>query len=310
MSAAAAARHSRSVDVLLVARPGDRHADVVAGELTRRGAAVARTSLDRLRATRLTWRPGQPLLLAERDATVTVDAGTTAWWRRPGRVGTDDLNPDEAGLAQADGAAILQGSLRAAVGQWVDPPPLVDAAEDKLYQLHTAHSLGVTVPDTLVTSDPAAARAFAAAGPVLAKAVSTGSGIAPFTDKVAASQLELVAACPVLLQRAIPATADLRVVTVGAEVLAWSRRRGAAEPLDWRLTDPAGHGFRPCPVGAVAPLALRITDRLALTFSVQDWLATAEGPVFLEVNPQGQWLFLDGADRLVVPTLAGHLLDR
>jgi hypothetical protein len=298
------------VDVLLVARPGDRHADAVAGELTRRGAAVARTSLERLRAAPLTWRPGGPLLLGERDATVAVDAGTTAWWRRPGRVATDDLDSDEAGLAQAEGAAILQGSLRAAVGRWVDPPPLVDAAEDKPYQLQFARSLGVAIPDTLVTSDPAVARAFVAAGLVLAKTVSIGSGIAPFAAEVAASQLELVATCPVLLQRRILARADLRVVTIGTEVLAWSRPRDAADPVDWRLADPAGRGFRRCPAGAVAAPALRIADRLALTFSVQDWLAGADGPVFLEVNPQGQWLFLDGAEQLLVPALASHLLGQ
>lgn len=136
----------------------------------------------------------------------------------------------------------------------------------------------MAVPDTLVTSDPAAARAFAAAGPVVAKAVSTGLGIAPFTDTVTADQLELVAACPVLLQRRVLAAADLRVVTVGMEVLTWSRPRVAAEPLDWRLADPAGCGFRPCPAGAVAPTARRIAGQLALTFSVQDWLATADGP--------------------------------
>jgi hypothetical protein len=296
--------------VLLVARPGDRHADAVAGELIRGGAAVARTSLDRLRATLLRWQPGEALLLGERDATVAVDGGTTAWWRRPGRVPTGDLDPDQASLAQAEGAAILQGSLRAAVGRWVDPPPLVNAAEDKLYQLDLARRLGVAVPDTLVTSDPDAARAFAAAGPVLAKAVSIGSGVAPFADEVAASQLELVAACPVLLQRRVPATADLRVVTIGVEVFAWSRPRAADEPPDWRLADPAGHGFRPCPAGAVTAPALRIADSLALTFTVQDWLANADGPMFLEVNPQGQWLFLHSAERLVIPALAGHLLGR
>jgi hypothetical protein len=299
------------VEVLLVARPGDRHADAVAGELIRRGAAIARTSLDQLRATPLTWQPGEPLLLAENEAAVAMDAGTTVWWRRPGRVATGDLDPDEASLAQAEGAAILRGSLRAAVGRWVDSPPLVDAAEDKPYQLHLARSLDLAVPDTLVTSDSAAARAFAAAGPVLAKAVSIGLGIAPFADQVATSQLKLVASCPVLLQRRILATADLRVVTIGTQVLAWSRPRDAADPVDWRLADPAGRGFRRCPDGAVGASALRIADRLGLTFSVQDWLAGAEeGPVFLEVNPQGQWLFLDGAEQLVVPALASHLLGR
>jgi hypothetical protein len=179
-------------------------------DAARRGAGVARTSLGRLRTTPLTWQPGEPPpLLAEHDAAVAVDAGTTAWWRRPGEAVCGDLAPDEAGLAQAEGAAILQGGLRAAVGRWVDPPPLVNAAEDKLYRLYLARRLGVAVPDTLVTSDPDAAGVSAAAGPVLAKAVSMGSGIAPFAGEVAASQLGLVAACPVLLQRRVPAMADL-----------------------------------------------------------------------------------------------------
>jgi hypothetical protein len=308
-TAAVAARRSPPAAVLIVAGPGDRHADTVAGELARRGVSVARTSLDRLRTTALAWQPGAPLLLAGPTATVTVDAGTTAWWRRPGRMATGDLDPDQAALAQAEGAAILQGSLRATVGRWVDPPSLVDAAEDKLYQLHLAHALGVTIPDTLVTSDPAAARAFAARS-VLAKPVSAGSGIAPFAGRVSVDQLELVVACPVLLQRQVPASADLRVVPVGTAAFAWSRPRSSTEPLDWRLADPPGRGFRLCPAEELAAPALRIADALGLTFTVQDWLASPDGPVFLEVNPQGQWLFLDGADRRVAPALAAHLLGR
>jgi hypothetical protein len=45
-----------------------------------------------------------------------------------------------------------------------------------------------------------------------------------------------------------------------------------------------------------------------LTVSVQDWLETDRGLVFLEVNPQGTWLFLDGAEAAVAPALARHLL--
>ena len=41
--------------------------------------------------------------------------------------------------------------------------------------------------------------------------------------------------------------------------------------------------------------------------SVQDWLETASGPVFLEANPQGSWLFLQGAEIQIGPALASHL---
>ena len=53
-----------------------------------------------------------------------------------------------------------------------------------------------------------------------------------------------------------------------------------------------------------------LQGRLGLTFSVQDWLEAGDTWTFLEVNPQGQWLFLDAADSLVGESLAMHLARR
>jgi hypothetical protein len=119
--------------------------------------------------------------------------------------------------------------------------------------------------------------------------------------------LRLVAGCPVLLQRRVDARADLRVITVGSKVFAWSRGRDPEGPVDWRATDPAGIGFRAIPAVPFDESAQRLSGALGLSHSTQDWLLTKDGPVFLEVNPQGQWLFLEGADRSVVPALASLL---
>lgn len=54
-------------------------------------------------------------------------------------------------------------------------------------------------------------------------------------------------------------------------------------------------------------LAVQVATELGLTMSVQDWLITETGPTFLEVNPQGQWLFLEGSEEMVTPTLCDHL---
>jgi hypothetical protein len=112
-----------------------------------------------------------------------------------------------------------------------------------------------------------------------------------------------------LFQERMHAQADLRVVVVDGQMWAWRRTR-EPETTDWRAVDPRGRAFAPVPAKAMRALGtdpLRITSALGLTMSTQDWLETDDGPVFLEANPQGAWLFLDGADMVVAPALAYYL---
>jgi len=81
-------------------------------------------------------------------------------------------------------------------------------------------------------------------------------------------------------------------------------------PIDWREHDPAGTSFYPIPIDeGLAASADSVRVRLGLSFSVQDWVQAPDGWYFLEVNTQGQWLFLQGADNIVAPVLARHLLQ-
>jgi glutathione synthase/RimK-type ligase-like ATP-grasp enzyme len=149
---------------------------------------------------------------------------------------------------------------------------------------------------------------FIRSGPVVAKAISSGPGLAPFVDQVGLEDAAFVANAPVMLQRAIKAEADWRLVTVGSQCIGWRRSRENDGHLDWRAEDPSGGDFQPCSVDpSHASLALSIQDGLALTFSVQDWLESDGQWCFLEVNPQGQWLFLRDAAERVGPTLTRHL---
>jgi len=183
-------------------------------------------------------------------------------------------------------------------------------AEDKIYQLNLAKSLGLAIPETVVTNVAATAATFLKAGRTVAKAISSGPGLAPFVDEVTTDLVELVATLPVLLQRAIPADADLRVVTIGDSVLVWRRERTLDDPWDWRAIDPSGKDFRFTNEAGIDRPALRLARELGLTFSVQDWLQVQQSPVFLEVNPQGQWLFLEGAAEVIAPLMAKHLFSR
>lgn len=201
--------------------------------------------------------------------------------------------------------------LLAAGVRWVDHPASQWTAGHKLYQLATAASMGLTTPRTLVTNRPAVARAWAVdmGTRILAKPVSSGHGIAPLADLIAPEDLALLIHQPALLQEAMLASADVRVVTIGDAAYCWTRARRAEEPLDWRGVDPHGAGFELNQLPELADMATAVAMALGLEVSVQDWLLLVEGhsPVFLELNTQGAWLFLSGSDDLIAPQLAAHL---
>ena len=306
LSAAAVTAAPQSV--VVVARPGDTHADIVGRELDRRQVRWTRISLNTLASSRLAWRPGGSCRVVTRGGTVTIGTETTVWWRRPGWLESPTLAGYELALARDESNVLVPGVLVSVGPRWVDHPVSI-AGATKPVQLSLASQIGVPAPETLITNDPKQARAFISEGPTVAKCVSTGPGLAPFVAQVPASASELVAAAPVLLQRLVDAEADLRIVTIGRSVMAWRRERSASEPVDWRQADPAGKGFRSVETpDGLADAALSLASGLDLSMSVQDWLATPCGAVFLEANPQGQWLFLDRAAKLVPPVLALHLI--
>jgi hypothetical protein len=201
------------------------------------------------------------------------------------------------------------GGLLAAAPRWVDHPHRMANAEHKLVQLAAAAAEpNIQVPRTVATNRPAVARELIAGGPAVAKAASAGVGLAPYADRLDADTIGRLPVAPTLLQRKVNAVADLRVVVVADRSWVWRRPRDGDGPVDWRAVDPAGEQFTLWNDNDLSAAAERMTSRLDLTMSVQDWLVDRKGRHwFLEANPAGQWLFLEQADELVTPALARHL---
>ena len=296
------------LDVLTVDDEGDAHGQAVIEELLALGLSAARYNLTDLNRHPIIVRTGVvDLVIDEHDYQIT--AATTVWWRRQGWADVSHLDDEEAQLAHDEGPHILRGALQSAGVRWVDDPSVVDRAELKLFQLQAASNLGIRVPDSAATNDPAAARRFATTGSCVAKALSPGFGITPYTDTVTNEDLDRVAQLPALLQEEVTASADLRVVVIGTSAWMWRRPRHGTV-LDWRAEDASGSDFQAIRDPEVLNHACQVTSALGLTVSVQDWLETDGGPVFLESNAQGNWIFLNGARAIVAPALAQHLAGR
>ena len=297
------------LDVLILDDSGSRHARLIQNALVARGAASERLNCADIDDWMVDVRPGE-FRFRGSGSEWDVSSSTTVWYRRIGRPAVEDSEPDEAQLIREEAPHVLIGALSGCGVRWVDEPFDVDRAERKLFQLSTASEMNLVVPRSVVTNDSAGAIRMLDTMRAVAKPLSPGQGIAPFVDEVQLGDLKEFAGSPVLLQELIlGASADLRVVVIGSRSWTWRRPR-SPNTIDWRAEDPSGAGFEPMATHAVEREAIDLTRALGLTMSVQDWLETPDGLVFLEANPQGAWAFLDRSEEFIPDPLAAHLTDR
>ncbi len=295
--------------MVILAPRSDVHADAVGRRLDLLNTSWCRLSAEDLPTVRVRWRPEPELRIESNDGDFVVTTLSTIWWRRLGWPTTDHLKGAEKDLCWDEVNAALPGALLSLEARIVDPPQIQSLAGYKLRQLALAHGLGIPIPRSAMTNSPTAAASFDASvdGDIVAKALSDGFGIAPFVQRVPVDQLSRVSECPVLLQEQLLADWDVRVVTVADRAFTWHRPRRSEQPVDWRAADPSGDAFRRCQNADLEQDAVRLAAAMDLSFTVQDWLIVDHAPVFLEVNPQGQWLFLKDAEAVVAEALAEYL---
>jgi glutathione synthase/RimK-type ligase-like ATP-grasp enzyme len=296
------------VPVLVVAPAGDPHADAVRARLRARG--VAHDDLDLARFPRSAAvvlafgaAPGGTYLVRDGERGLDLGACESVFWRRPRPAAVDDdLRGDARRLAQQDCQAALAGLWHSLRTRWVNDPVRQDVASRKPFQLATAAGAGLRVPRTVVTNDRDAARAFLATcrgergiDAVVKRLTVLGDAPSP-TRRVLPEHLERLPTAPVILQEYVDG-ADLRVTLVGRRVFAMEiDARRSACPEDCRVDrENLARTARPVelPVTVLGGLAA-LRERLGLEYAAFDLRRTDGGEhVFLEVNPTGEWLWVE-----------------
>lgn len=243
-----------------------------------------------------------------------------------------ELSEQEERFARLELEYTLQGVWDALDCYWMSHPQHIRATSYKPSQLQRAATLGFEVPKTLITTDPEAARAFYGAcdGEVIYKIVSDpmlGLGArldealavclipgspgheptadwsrvnikATFTTRITETELgaiETVRLAPCQFQEYVPKRLELRVTVVGDDLFVAEihSQAHARTRLDWRRYDvaiPYRKGVLPPDVAA---RCLALTKSYGLNFAALDLIVTPDDRfVFLEINPNGQWLWL------------------
>lgn len=309
--------------LLFLDQKNDLHADWVEAECRLRDQDFLRLCTEdfpqRIRLS-LRYRGaelGGSLRLPDRQ--VCLDEIRGVWHRRPGApLLPADLPREYRAFVLRECRAFLLGLYRALHDRrWLNPPHR-DGGAHKLAQLRLAAQLGLTIPPTLVTNDPREVPPFfeACRGRMIYKPLGYSivghpqlGEAAIYTNVVERRHLEerlaAVAQAPCLFQERVPKSHELRVTVFGDR--AWAAAIYSQESE--RTTVDCRHDLSSLRTEAVlldptlGSRCVRLTHRLGLRMGMLDLIVTPEGEhVFLEINPNGQWAWIEARTGLPLAT--------
>jgi ATP-grasp ribosomal peptide maturase len=299
--------------ILVLTQKVDPHADHVVTRMTGRGLPVIRfdTAEFPLHAVLNARYSGRELFasLSTADHRLALEDVRSVWYRRPTRFQFHPAMPaEERQFAHQEALMAIGGLFRCAECLWVNHPDNLASAQYKPYQLHLAVECGLDVPRTVITNDPTVVQEFfeECGGRVCYKTLSR-AGVADsrsgntviYTTLVELSSAEdfrQVRNTACLFQEYLDKQVELRINVLGDEIFAGEiHSQGAAESsVDFRRGYKSlTYGVHRLPA-ATADACVRLTKRLGLVSAAIDMVLTPGGEYFfLELNPNGQWLWIE-----------------
>jgi hypothetical protein len=302
--------------VLILTEREDPHADVVETKLKRRGAEVYRFDYREFPqaaalSIKYTGRKKE-IRLGCGDRQIDLSRCTSGWLRRPGKPIVDEVQQRLLhAYAEEECFQVLLDTWNTLDTAWL-PGPIwaIRRADCKQLQLELAAALGFEIPPTLITSDPDEFLDFyrqhggqlidKTPSVVLAASQRTGMELMRFTQPVTTRDVgyaRRLRYSPMLFQPRVPKRFELRITVVGEEVLAAEIHSQATHrtKLDWRHYDWGHTPYRPHALPAeVREQCLRLVAQLGLRYGAIDMIVTPDDRyVFLEINPNGQWLWVE-----------------
>jgi hypothetical protein len=287
--------------ILIISAKNDSHARVVAQEIAKRGVPVAIGDVLEL-STGAKWNMnprnlGDTQWIGTDGTIIELGAVRSVWCRRvfPPHYDPALRNADDRLFVQRTWREMLWGTILSLDAELLSDPFKQHAATKPL-QLVVAKRVGLSIPETLITNDADRAREFVNRhnSLVIHKVMAVAFGQFLYTkcwdgdDDKALDELVLA---PIILQRQVTGTQELRITIVGDECFA-----AEFEPsghVDGRLDSATPYRPHQLPAEVERKL-LAVMRVLGLSYATIDMRIDAQGDyVFLELNPQGQYLYVE-----------------
>ena len=312
--------------VLIIAPQRDEHAVAVKSHLERMGneADVLDTSLFP-EAARLAMQYGccnnqRSLRLEVQGRVLELERYGSVWWRRPQppRLSEQMLRQSHRAFAVNEIYEAMTGLWQTMHASWINDPVRDQIAGRKAYQLKVAQEVGLRIPATVITNDPVEARRFVDARgyrEIVYKSFSSTEEEWRETRLLREEEMHLldhVQHAPVIFQHYVEARYDLRITAVGERLFPAAIHSQQTEyKVDSRIDIGSAKVEGVEIPDEVEERLLELKRRLGLVFGAIDMRLTPGGDyVFLEINPAGQFMYIEAATGLPIAKAMAEELHR
>lgn len=298
--------------LLVITNSQDATADFLCSRFAEAKIAYFRIDSDHITQNgKIEFRDFKPILVLEGQR-LSPSEIHSVWLRRPKpiNIGGEDLERPEQIHVQGEWSEAIEGFLaHIPLSKWINHPTANVLASHKIEQLSRAKRYGILVPDVLVTQETKKLREFwqKCDGQLVVKPLCSGYierrsselDSLIYTNRFPKTFLTspVIGKVPTLFQRRIDKSMDVRVTIIDTYVhaVSLSATDDGAQRLDIRrnnMTDVAYTNVS-LPEHVVTPLR-KLIKSYSLRFAAVDFAVDKSGEWnFLEINPNGQWAWLD-----------------
>lgn len=303
-------------EVLLISNRFDFSTDFIAIELANQGVDFIRINRDELKDYSIEFDPITPELKAKYNGysfTISIDRLKSIYYRAPTflrDIFQEGLSEEEQ-LIRTQWTAFVRSLCVFENVKWLNNPTDIYKAEIKPYQLYIANKLGIKIPKTIVTNITLDSDfEFQAIKSIDTAIVSSGEheGFV-YTEIYKKSELQEVKyTSPFFIQQGLVPKIDIRVTVVENDVVAIKITSDKEIDEDWRrYKDELTYSIFELPK-AVHDFCINYTQKLNLNFGAIDLVLHNNEYYFIEINPTGEWSWLQkntgyNFDKLIVKSL-------
>lgn len=230
---------------------------------------------------------------------------SSVWFRRTKLPEIKDLSFVDKAYVLNEYDSLIKNLFTIIDAEWISDPYSIYKAENKLFQLKSAISIGFKIPETIVTNSKDELRNFfkQQKTKVIVKPISqTKNDIGPepyfiFTNRLKEehiANLNNFSLTPSLYQREIEKDFEIRVTVVKGKVFAAKvdSQNYIETKTDWRRKKIKFEQFE-LPVH-ISDKCIQLVHDLHLSFGAIDLVKDKYGNyIFLEINPNGQWAWIE-----------------
>jgi hypothetical protein len=317
--------------ILILTEPLDPHADHVEQKLRERSAEFVRFNPAQFPSqaeislcysftgqVRYTLRAG--------EESIDISGLKAVWYRRPQPPVPHEQIADKLtrNFLEEECYTFVSDVWNSLDCLWLPEHPfVVKRAQLKASQLKVAATLGFELPPTLITNSPEEFLEFYRQhnGNIVSKPTGTsfhriaGSTFCRYTEVVSKRDVgyaHSVRYCPVIFQAYVPKRLELRITVVGQQVFAAEIHSQETNHTrhDWRRYDHCKTPyFRHELPPEIEQRCVQLVEKLGLCYGAIDMILTPDGRyVFLEINPNGQYLWIEFATGLPISDAICDLL--